>query len=60
MSTKFTFFIVPDDDSETKSFTLGKSKAGKNPSGMGETSGTKVRSGKLSKKTNKPAIHYGK
>ena len=43
-----------------KSFTLGKSKAGKNPSGMGETSGTKVRSGKLSKKTNKPAIHYGK
>ena len=43
-----------------KSFTLGKSKPGKNPSGMGETSGTKVRSGKLSKKTNKPAIHYGK
>ena len=25
MSTKFTFFIVPDDDSETKSFALGKS-----------------------------------
>tara|TARA_B100000941_G_scaffold286506_1_gene260174 strand:+ start:70 stop:849 length:780 start_codon:yes stop_codon:yes gene_type:complete len=24
MSTKFTFFIVPDDDSETKSFSLGK------------------------------------
>ena len=24
MSTKFTFFIVPDDDSETRSFTLGK------------------------------------
>ncbi len=43
-----------------KSMTLGKSKPGKNPSGMGETSGTKVRSGKLSKKTNKPAIHYGK
>ena len=25
MGTKFTFFIVPDDDSETRSFTLGKS-----------------------------------
>ena len=24
MSNKFTFFIVPDDDSETRSFTLGK------------------------------------
>ena len=24
MSTKFTFFIVPDDDSETRSFSLGK------------------------------------
>ena len=42
-----------------KSFTLGKAKAGKNPKGEGETSGTKVRSGKLGK-TNKPAMHYGK
>lgn len=42
---------------ESKSFALGKSKAGKNPSGQGETSGTKVRSGKLGK-TNKPAMHY--
>ena len=43
---------------ESKSFTLGKAKPGKNPSGMGETSGTKVRKGKLGK-TNKPAYHYG-
>ena len=43
----------------SKSFTLGKAKAGKNPSGQGETSGTKVRKGKLGK-TNKPAMHYGK
>ena len=43
----------------SKSFTLGKAKPGKNPSGMGETSGTKVRKGKLGK-TNKPAMHYGK
>jgi len=42
----------------SKSFTLGKAKPGKNPSGMGETSGTKVRKGKLGK-TNKPAMHYG-
>ena len=42
-----------------KSFTLGKAKAGKNPKGEGETSGTKVRGGKLGK-TNKPAMHYGK
>ena len=41
-----------------KSMNVGKSKAGKNPSGYGETSGTKVRSGKLGK-TNKPAYHYG-
>ena len=41
-----------------KSMTLGKAKPGKNPSGMGETSGTKVRKGKLGK-TNKPAYHYG-
>ena len=43
----------------SKSMTLGKAKPGKNPSGMGETSGTKVRKGKLGK-TNKPAMHYGK
>lgn len=41
-----------------KSMNVGKSKPGKNPSGYGETSGTKVRSGKLGK-TNKPAYHYG-
>ncbi len=41
-----------------KSFALGKSKPGKNPSKEGETSGTKVRSGKLPKKT-KGAMHYG-
>lgn len=41
------------------SVSIGKSKAGKHPEGYGETSGTKVRSGKLPKKTNKPAYHYG-
>lgn len=41
-----------------KSMNVGKSKPGKNPSGYGETSGTKVRKGKLGK-TNKPAYHYG-
>ena len=41
-----------------KSFALGKSKPGKNPSKEGETSGTKVRSGKLPSKT-KGAMHYG-
>ena len=41
-----------------KSFALGKSKPGKNPSKQGETSGTKVRSGKLPSKT-KGAMHYG-
>ena len=40
-----------------KSINIGKSGAGKHPKGDGETSGTKVRSGKLSK-TNKPAYHY--
>ena len=48
-------------DTESKkpspSFSLGKTKPGKNPSGMGQTSGTKVRSGKLGK-TNKPSFHY--
>ena len=48
-------------DTESKkpspTFSLGKTKPGKNPSGMGQTSGTKVRSGKLGK-TNKPSFHY--
>jgi len=42
-----------------KSINLGKSAAGKHPKGDGETSGTKVRSGKLGK-TNKPSYHYKK
>ena len=42
----------------SKSFTLCKEKTSKNPSGQCETSGTKVRKGKLCK-TNKPAMHYG-
>ena len=41
-----------------KSVNVGKAKPGKNPSGQGETSGTKVRKGKLGK-TNKPSYHYG-
>ena len=45
--------------SKQKSETIGKSKAGKHPQGYGETSGTKVRSAKLPKKTNKPSYHYG-
>ena len=47
------------DKSGKKSESLGKTKAGKHPGGHGETSGTKVRSQKLSKKTNKPSYHYG-
>jgi len=42
-----------------KSDNIGKTKAGKHPGGHGETSGTKVRSQKLSKTTNKPSYHYG-
>ncbi len=42
-----------------KSVNIGKTKAGKHPQGSGETSGTKVRSRKMSKKTNKPSYHYG-
>lgn len=42
-----------------KSINIGKSKAGSHPKGEGETSGTKVRSGKLPKKTSKGAYHYG-
>ena len=41
----------------SKSVNLGKSNPGKNPKGEGETSGTKIRSGKLPK-TNKKAYHY--
>tara|TARA_Y100001963_G_C6763473_1_gene440878 strand:+ start:1234 stop:1893 length:660 start_codon:yes stop_codon:yes gene_type:complete len=42
----------------SKSINLGKSKPGKHKEGEGETSGTKIRSGKLPKKTSKPAYHY--
>ena len=45
--------------SKAKSDSIGKTKAGKHPEGYGETSGTKVRGGKLPKKTNKGAYHYG-
>ena len=43
-----------------KSVNIGKSKGGSNPSGMGQTSGDKVRSGKLPNKSKKGAYHYGK
>jgi len=50
-------------DTETKkpgkSINIGKSKGGSNPSGMGQTSGDKVRSGKLPSKSKKGAYHYG-
>ena len=42
-----------------KSINIGKSKGGSNPSGMGQTSGDKVRSGKLPTKSKKGAYHYG-
>ena len=42
-----------------KSINIGKSKGGSNPSGMGQTSGDKVRSGKLPSKSKKGAYHYG-
>ena len=45
--------------SKAKSDSIGKTKAGKQPEGYGETSGTKARSGKLPKKTTKGAYHYG-
>lgn len=45
--------------SKAKSDSIGKTKAGKHPAGYGETSGTKARGGKLPKKTNKGAYHYG-
>tara|TARA_B100001250_G_scaffold261796_1_gene225539 strand:+ start:2954 stop:3610 length:657 start_codon:yes stop_codon:yes gene_type:complete len=46
------------DKSKKKSESLGKSKAGSHPQKYGETSGSKVRSGKLPKKSTKPAYHY--
>jgi hypothetical protein len=42
-----------------KSINVGKSKGGSNPSGRGQTSGDKVRSGKLPNKSKKGAYHYG-
>lgn len=45
--------------SKATSDSIGKTKAGKHPEGYGETSGTKVRGGKLPKKTTKGAYHYG-
>lgn len=44
--------------SKAPSDTIGKTTPGKHPHGYGETSGTKVRSGKLPKETNKPSYHY--
>jgi hypothetical protein len=44
--------------SKQTSVTIGHSTPGKHPEGYGETSGTKIRSGKLPK-TTKPAYHYG-
>ena len=55
---KLQDYMTLNPRSTTESMNVGKSKPGKNPSGYGETSGTKVRSGKLGK-TNKPAFHYG-
>ncbi len=46
------------DKSKKKSESLGKSKPGSHPQKYGETSGSKVRSGKLPKKSTKPAYHY--
>ena len=43
--------------SKDKSISLGKSRAGSHPTGAGSTSGSKVRSGKLPKKTTKPSYH---
>tara|TARA_B100000927_G_scaffold291413_1_gene293494 strand:- start:4511 stop:5203 length:693 start_codon:yes stop_codon:yes gene_type:complete len=45
--------------SKAKSETLGKSKVGKHPKGYGETSSTKVRSGKLPDKSKDRKFHYG-
>jgi hypothetical protein len=45
--------------SKAKSDSIGKTKAGKHPEGYGETSSTKVRSGKLPKQTKDRKFHYG-
>ena len=44
--------------SKAKSDSIGKTKAGKHPEGYGETSSTKVRSGKLPAKTKNRSFHY--
>lgn len=44
--------------SKAKSDSIGKTKAGKHPEGYGETSSTKVRSGKLPTKTKNRSFHY--
>lgn len=44
--------------SKAKSDTIGKTKTGKHPEGYGETSSTKVRSGKLPAKTKNRSFHY--
>lgn len=46
------------DKSGKKSESIGKTKAGKHPGGYGETSSTKVRSGKLPKKVKDRKFHY--
>ena len=46
------------DKSGKKSESIGKTKAGKHPGGYCETSSTKVRSGKLPKKTKDRKFHY--
>ena len=43
---------------KAKSDSIGKTKAGKHPEGYIETC-TKVRGGKLPKKTNKSSYHWG-
>ena len=45
--------------SKAKSDSVGKTKAGKHPAGYGETSSTKVRSGKLPSKSKDRKFHYG-
>jgi len=45
--------------SKSPSDAIGKTKAGKHPEGYGETSSTKVRSGKLPAKSKDRKFHYG-
>jgi len=52
------FLHTTEKGSKVSSVPLGTTKPGKHPEGYGETSGTKIRSGKLPK-TTKPAYHYG-